>query len=84
MPLDDYTRAELRRNALGYVQRQTAHEDVPVRLAELRMNIERLKDRDGRASETREQNEFELDQLEKLAAVLGVSTDQSKPEEEAE
>lgn len=80
MPLDDETKAELRRSALGYVQRQNAAEDVPLRIRELRLNIERLEGRDGRAVETREQNQFELDQMTKLAVALDVPTE--LPEQE--
>ena len=79
MPLDDQTRADLRRSALGYVQRPTATEDVPIRIRELRYNINRLEGRSGRPSETREQNQFELDQLEKLAVALDVPTEVSSP-----
>lgn len=75
MPLDDYTRAELRRSALDYVRRQTAEVDVPMRLYELRYNINRLDGRDGRAQETLEQNRVELEYLEKLAVAMGLPTD---------
>lgn len=75
MPLDDQTKADLRRSVLGYVQRTTAADDVPIRIRELRYNINRLEGRDGRAAETREENQFELDQLQKLALALDVPTE---------
>ena len=82
--LDDYAKAELRRSALGYVQRDSAHDDVPARIRELRLNIDRLEGRDGRSAETREQNEFELDQLQKLAVALDIPTDVENEQPQAE
>lgn len=82
--LDDYTKAELRRSALGYVQRKTAETDVPARIRELRLNIDRLEGRDGRPAETREQNEFELDQLQKLAFALDVPIEVADEQSQAE
>lgn len=84
MPLDDETKAELRRSARGYVERQNAAEDVPSRIRELRLNIERLEGRDGTAAEMREQNEYELEQLLKRAEFEELPTELPEVEQPPE
>lgn len=82
--IDDYEKAELARVVRRMVERDDAAEKVPVRIRELRMNIDRLEGRDGRPAVTREQNQFELHELVRRAEFEGLPTevdDQPQAEE---